>query len=188
MFSNFYVTAKCESLGLPFSDKGFCNGVSLRWIEACLVGQEDMFNQHIKAIAFSRLDTSASLAFLTSVILYQHSNHYFALFNTVLTQSHSHIQSIAELASSDPIRKAGGLKRIYSSTFLYKQEALEQYISSLAEKLQASKSDIPVGVFLSSISSGHAIALTYTRNVGWKFLNSSDVDAKAFNLNEQNLL
>ena len=127
---------KFKQLDYPANEGGMCNGITLKWIEACLLREETAFDDRILLILRAdlnireqmdrikdviRRDGTTSpenaeylriLGFMEGVQLYQAPELYFELFQKNLTQDN--FEDVSQIAGSDRIRALGGLERIYS--------------------------------------------------------------------------
>ncbi|WP_148263575.1 ankyrin repeat domain-containing protein, partial [Legionella drancourtii] len=196
------------SLGYRNNTTGRCHGFSLRWIEACLLGEEHLFAERINTIVsgaevlvnsiqtvkekkgqdltkedMTLLDV---LAFFESLELYHSPSVHFSLFNASLGQLD--IEELSYYASSDGIKSLGGLVRIYSEPGIYAKEEIKEYLDSLGLILESTytASKEPLGIVLSS--NNHTIALTYKPESGWGFMDINQYPSLAFMIHETDLL
>ncbi len=187
---------------------GVCQGISLRWLEAYLLDAEQKFNEHIQSIVndgeklrsthkarkknqpvtFTKKQVT-TLAFCDSLMLYQDSVEYSALFGRYLWQGD--VEAISVFASSDKIISRGGLTQIYSEPGIYTEMEIKQYLDDLAAIL---KSHLPLskesfGIILSS--NNHTIALGYKPcglDGEWKLMDIEHYPSISFKSEETTLL
>lgn len=187
-----------KELGYKVSPIGSCQGFSLRWLEACLLREEHIFDARIHKIV-NELDTIGEAikkaqakpikeltaldmqlleipAFYVSLGLYQMPEDYVSLFGTLYSQTD--VKKISTLASSEKILALGGLDDFESG--IYGMDEFKGYLDNLEQLIKWSdfSSEDVVGVVLSS--SVHTNALTYTRGAGWKFMDINTYPANVF--------
>lgn len=187
---------------------GCCHGFSLRWLEACLLGEEHVFKERIEAIdnagyslihwinaAINKKGQNLTendykfldiLSFLDGLELYQSPHRHFSTFNTPLTQDD--VDIISHVASSVDILSRGGLARVYSEPGIYTKNEIKDYLDGLGLVIENAcvPSKEPLGIVLSSHN--HTIALTYTPGKGWDFMDINQYPSKSFQINETNVL
>ncbi|MDX2346645.1 MAG: ankyrin repeat domain-containing protein [Legionella sp.] len=171
-------------------DDGVCHGISIRWLEAIMLNQEDTFNNRIQDIILhgdeivrlmhageqekwgdATKDYRARLldirAFFDSLALFLQPSKYAEYLGPL---SQGHIETISTFASSDEIQDLGGLETIYSEPGIYTQEELEAYFSELEIIFDLSKLKEPIGMLLSS--NEHTIAMAYIpADKRWKLMD-----------------
>jgi ankyrin repeat protein len=175
-------------LGYPKTD-GLCHGFSLRWIEACLLGEEEAFNKRIAFMMDENIDLIALiqkakenkwknitgqeealldvLAFFDSLALYQKPTGYISVFNA--SKGQCDIEVISQLASSERIADAGGLAQFYLEAGIYTEEELKTYLDNLAHLFESSEPKETVGILL--MGRRHSITLTYIPGSGFKWMD-----------------
>lgn len=129
------------------------------------------------------------LAFFDSVELFQNPNEHIAVFNTSSFLNQQDIEGISYFASSDLIRCAGGLAKVYSYPSICTVNEIKIYLDSLAAAIESNTtatSKETVGLNL--MSSDHSIVLTYTQGKGWKFMDINQYPSKVYEIKQTNLL
>ncbi len=187
---------------------GFCYGVSLRWLEACLLGSEAEFDNHIsemvkngqglvesnnarkanKPIFFTKQQLE-TLAFCDSLELYQHPGEHASLFGEYVRQED--VKTIPCLASSDDILSRGGLAQIYTHPGIYTKTEIVKYFDDLAAviKNSAPLSKETFGIILSNHN--HAIAMTYkpgSSDATWQFMDINQYPSQSFKAEDTALI
>jgi hypothetical protein len=190
---------KGESLGYWKDAPGVCNGLTLKWIEACLLGQENVFDARMREILSSPNSSmedriknikekigrggSASaeekehlriLGFYEGIKLYQSPEKHFDVFNKILNQDD--FEEVSKIAGSDQILDQGGLTRIYSHDNLFPGKTREavcleirNYLNDLVERLNNTDPAHP-NVTFHLANEGHAMGLMYnTQTKMWRF-------------------
>jgi ankyrin repeat protein len=183
---------------------GVCYGMSIRWLEACFLGEEYLFDARIKRIErivslgvdivhkINALKAKKGkgltqddkelfdlLAFFDSLELYQDSDQHSDLFNLPYFSSQENCTFHSYFASSDKILSMGGLAQIYSEPMILTNTEITKYLEDLGMVLQ--KNSVPTdtfGVLLDG--SGHTIALNYNPKVGWGFMDINQYPAKFY--------
>ena len=195
------------SLGYT-NTKGCCHGVSLRWLEACLIGEEHLFAKRINTIVSGGEGLANSihavkekkgrnltkkdrmlldvLAFYESLEIYHSPEEHFSLFNAPLAQPD--IEAVSYYASSDAIKSLGGLVRVYSEPGIYTKEEIKEYLNNLGVIIESTcaTSKDPLGIVLSS--DNHTVALIYKPGAGWRFMDINQYPSQAFKIDETDLL
>jgi ankyrin repeat protein len=194
-------------LGYP-KTAGICYGVSVRWLEACLLGEESLFDARVKRI--EKIMSSGAdivqlvnavktkkgknltpkdkelldiLAFFDSLELYQSPEQHSALFNLAHGNSQLDITPHSYFASADKIHALGGLNKVYSEPMILTSEEIKKYLDELAIILQTNGSSTDTfGLLLSS--SDHTMTLSYTTNVGWGFMDINQYPAQFYKMGE----
>ncbi|WP_419420956.1 ankyrin repeat domain-containing protein [Legionella sp. D16C41] len=187
-----------DGLGYGNED-GLCNGFSLRWLEASLLGKEEQqrFENRIKLIASMTTEylvdainkTKAKkgenltdkdyelidiIRFYDSLTLFQLPGDWAFLFNRSFLNQEN-IEVLSTLASSEEIEKKGGLKPLYSEPLILSKEEIETYLIKLGQVFDttANLSTEPIGILLGS--ENHTVALTYQPSQGWSFRDSNQI-------------
>ena len=184
---------------------GVCQGFTMRFIEACLLGEEDVFIERIKLIDAYQKDLDVSykealknngsnvtpseknkilniVAFMDSLFLYQQPEFQYKLFGKPVIQAD--IEMISLLASSDSIQARGGLVKIFSDSDIFSQEDLYLYLTILASNLDSCDRQ-PTDTFCFKFSSlKHTIAVIYRPFKGWIFMNINDYPPKTIMKNQ----
>ena len=173
-----------KNLGYLLSDSlGFCHGFTLKWLEACFLDQENIFNhrlniilndekfcliiKHIKAKVRHNEATSYEqeylkiLGFFEYIYLFVTPNDHHQLFGERLYQYD--IERISKIVSSDQILDKGGLVSVYSEIGIYTIDNLEEHLNWLMQIIEAIDYDstAPLGFHL--LNKNHAIGLTYNK-------------------------
>ncbi|MDF1684868.1 MAG: ankyrin repeat domain-containing protein [Legionellaceae bacterium] len=172
---------------------GACNGITLSWIEACMINDEDTFIEREEIIVCERnilqrleniknkIKSGENLtedeevlsevpAFYEKVSLYQSAKEYRDLFNESLSQTD--IDAMSPIASSEETQKAGGLKKVYSQAGVYSKEEFLDYLNKIKEVID--DNDFPpessIGIQLTNHE--HSIGLVYRPNENtWRFMD-----------------
>ncbi|WP_131781773.1 ankyrin repeat domain-containing protein [Legionella gresilensis] len=175
------------------NEEGLCNGFSVRWLEASLLGKEEQqrFEKRIKLIALTPLSELLDaidearakkgkdltekdyelldiLSFYDSLTLFHIPADWAFIFKRHFL-SQEDVEDISIIASSDEIKKRGGLKQLYSEPLILTVKEIETYLDELSQLFNTSDalSKEPIGILLGS--EDHTIALTYQPGVGWNF-------------------
>ena len=179
-------------LGYSHEQARLCMGVTLRWLEACLLNEEKIFADRLKKIRLfgpklrslmdniiGKKEEASSLtaleiwdifAFLESVIIYQNSSRYTSLFAKGHSLSPYCFDAISEIASSDKIKAQGGL-RIHDKnhTVMCDENELMAYLNDLMDVVEFSSSQAPIGIMIFGIK--HTMGLSYHKDKGWRFMD-----------------
>ncbi|HAZ7574584.1 TPA: ankyrin repeat domain-containing protein [Legionella pneumophila] len=197
-------------LKLGYSDvQGVCHGISIRWLEACLLGEEHVFHERIKHI--ERIVSSGQdivklmeaakekkgknlstedeelldiLAFFESLDLYHAPYRHTELFGLSSDSNQKNIAFHSDLAASDKINALGGLTQVYSQALIPNEAELRHYLDELGFIMQAgsgSSKDV-LGVILSSFN--HTLAVTYKPGDGWGFMDINQYPPKVYKVEE----
>jgi len=195
------------SFGYCENFDGVCHGFSLRWLEASILGQENVFDERIQNITsngpeLAKLFHKAEQgrwknlteeekrelfdirAFSESLALFQDSGGFSSIFDAYITQVA--IETTSTLASSQGIRALGGLAQIYSEPSIYTPWELGKYLTDLGLIFESYQSQEAIGVLLSNWN--HAIALSYTPGTGWKFMDVNHYPSLSFKQNQTSSL
>lgn len=185
--------------------EGWCNGLTLKWLEACFVNDEDTFYQRMQRILILNEDTAIVekidqvkekvkrhdllsdhdlelldlLAFYENVELYHNPHHYYEIFNTFFHQTD--VAQVSLLAASKKIESLGGLTNIYSEPGIYTKAEIAEYLNSLIQTIHHSgySDQKPIGLVLQGFD--HYIGLSYqVKNSSWKFMDINQWPPIAF--------
>ena len=174
---------------------GVCYGLTLKWLEACLIGEEERFIQRIKTIMndkhlvenITRIkekikqheqasqeenDYLEILGFYESLSLIHHSYNYLEIFDRSLVCEY---ELGSQVAGSDKMRELGGIVCVYKNVGIYTTEDIENYLNQLATKIDDSNVDSgnPIGFLL--CDAHHAIGLTYHKSTHqWRLKDNGD--------------
>lgn len=191
------IIAFLKIIGYPDLNGGCCHGFSLRWLEACFLGEEEPFNRRMESIVTADEDLCATLnlvrksdwkntpdpcpeifeilAFFDSLMLFQYPEKYYSVFSNALSQID--IEQIAGVASSDRIRSLEGLVKIYSQSGIYTAFELQNHLNAMSGSMEFF--ELPYGVYGVLLSTlNHTVAMTYTRGRGWVFMDINQYPAK----------
>jgi hypothetical protein len=181
---------------------GLCHGISLRWMEACMLGEEQRFHNRMEKMMLSPEETAQSireakakkgvnltekdtdalevLAFFDGLALFHRPDEYGSLFNEPKFLNQNDVELVSNFASSEKIRESGGLAKIYSHPGIYTKAEMKKYLDNMGNILQsvAASSKETIGILLSSGS--HAIALTYTSDQGWRCMDINQYPSKPY--------
>lgn len=181
----------CLALGYTQASLGCCFGASLRWLEACLLNEEELFHSRFESIrnrgvdklleniqnakekrkrggllALEDVEAFDILTFIDNMILFQLPSEYPDLFHDFIGQTH--IENISSLASSADILKSGGLSVVYKEPVIYNTDEISDYLYALGAVITEGMGHYqdPIGLILTNVD--HAIALVYKPSVGWQ--------------------
>lgn len=183
---------------------GLCHGLAIRWIEACLLNEEHLFLARLEAILargvaikkdFARVKAKKGknlteedltcfevMGFFDSLAFFQTPARYAKFSGKSVAQGN--VDLFSSLASSRKIHERGGLSTVYSTSNLYYREEIKSYFDDLTNLIDVL--DIPadetIGFLLSSLT--HSIALTYSKNRGWSFMDSNQYPPKLVRTDE----
>jgi ankyrin repeat protein len=187
------------ALGYSKESKGLCRGVSTQWLEASFLKERHLFRKRInniiilgeklpysiykvkekkgKGLTKSDRELLDIQAYYDSLTLFNAPSEYGALFHLNYVVEQTNIETISAYASSDSIKKLGGLTSIYSEPVIGTQRVISNYFSDLSVLLEEAKTARDVFGFILS-SNDHAIALTYTPGKGWDFMDINQYPPK----------
>lgn len=178
------------------NQQGVCNGITMAWISACVLGEEKHFQQRIQHISDQadqwtllahinqakekvkqHLPLSAEeinlleiLAFYEQILLFQQPEKYVAVFNARYTQQN--IIAISTIAASKSMESEGGLCPFHVNIGLYTPNELADYLDRIAHAINAI--NLPIGSKISFMLGGydHAQGLSYdpTRQI-WSLMD-----------------
>lgn len=204
------ITEVFVALGYTNIDEGCCHGFALRWLEANLAGEEELFYARVNQIITQGKNLIAAinqtqakkgrnltqedkallniLAFFDSIKLYQFPEEHSALFNRSSYLNQEDFEKISTLAASDTIHSLGNLAKVYSTSLIYNQAEIKQYLDDLSEILEQPPTHFnkKVGVLL--VNYEHAVALTYTLGVGWQHMDINQYSREPFKIAETALV
>jgi ankyrin repeat protein len=167
---------------------GLCNGVTMSWLEACFLNQEEIFdarftkiNQYSNDLEKINSDVTDLRGFYDRLDLYMYPMKHPELFNAKYNQND--FELISKLAGSEQIQERGGIKKIYSESVVYNKEEIADYLDELARAFEKSaqyngSSQESFGIMLHNLN--HAIGLSYKPNVGWKLMDINQYPTKAY--------
>ncbi|MCW8451694.1 ankyrin repeat domain-containing protein [Legionella quinlivanii] len=185
-------------LGLCKDPNGLCHGFTIQWIEACLSSDEEQlrFEKYMAEIAASTPEVLAeeineaklksdNNQFLSEsererleiykivrrISIFNGPHDFPELFNTDYRVIQRHFEAVSSLFSTDAIQKQGGLKELYSASFVLNPEEIKAYLADLDDLLELKESSEkltkPVALLLANAN--HAIGLVYKPNQGWSY-------------------
>ena len=191
-----------KAIGYSTGEAGLCHGLCLGWIESCLVNEEDTFESRItkikdlgveihrafkqvkekkgKALTKSDLELFDIVGFYDRLTLFHAPRQYSSVFNVNGSLNQEDIEIISAIASSETIRKQGGLAKIYSESQICSKDEIKQYLDELSvlfEGMSLPKNE-RIGILLGS--GDHSQALSYVVGVGWKFMDINQYPPKSF--------
>jgi ankyrin repeat protein len=193
-------------LGYSDNKEGCCNGLTLRWLEACLSNEEKIFHNRIRKINMLRKQLPQKvevmkakkgnklnaedrelleiLAFCESVKQYQIPETLTDLFSSSGDLNQYDIELISKLASSDQIQSRGGLIALYSEPMIYQISEIKQYLDDLRKLLEQNTglADQIYGLTISNHE--HTVGLTYITGKGWRFMDINQYPAKFFSISD----
>ncbi|WP_133139730.1 ankyrin repeat domain-containing protein [Legionella genomosp. 1] len=188
-------------LGLYNNAEGLCHGFTIQWIEACLSGdaEEQRFEKYIAEIASSSPEILASeiknaklksdnaellsekeqelleiYQTVRRICIFHNPSSFSELFKTGFPVLQRHWETVSSAISTGAIQEQGGLKDLYSASFVLNPEEIESYLTELNDLLDfkeehAEKLNAPVALLLHNAH--HAIGLIYKPNQGWSYRN-----------------
>ncbi|MFT4059249.1 MAG: hypothetical protein QM652_06855 [Legionella sp.] len=192
---------------------GVCHGISVRWIEACLLGEERLFDARIKRIEhlissgedITQLVSAVKakkgknltkedqelfdvLAFFDSLELYHLPHIHSDLFNLPYHSNQDNIAFHSNFAASEQISILGGLAQVYSEPLILTEAELKDYLDHLGSILRegSDKATETFGVILGS--SNHTIALNYKPMIGWSLMDINQYPSQLFKTEDTALL
>jgi hypothetical protein len=191
---------------IPADSRGVCHGFTLKWLEACLLGEEEQFTERLRTITSEynlkeKIGTVKDkvkaghklteveehyldiLAFYEGILLFQSPYEFPNLFNKNLNQMDYEL--VSPFASADKISALGGLAKVYSDVGIYTKKDLVNHLENLQKAINQTgyNSDNPVGFEVTSFN--HAVGLTYdTKQNHWNFM---DINKPEFPLNKNPL-
>jgi hypothetical protein len=190
------IVEKLGYLGFNKADAvGICQGITMRWIEACLGHEEDIFNQRITRMLSTpdlageikrlqkkmhnnpqnrltpdELDLLDMQAFVESVVIYHLPQQYRTLFNRPLSQDDTRLLSF--FAASKQTEDSGGLVSVYSECGIYTQQEIQTYLDELAQAIDEAQCPAETNIGLRLTNHNHAIGLIYnTSSKSWALMN-----------------
>ncbi|WP_419420113.1 ankyrin repeat domain-containing protein [Legionella sp. D16C41] len=187
------------ALGYPSNIEGLCHGFAIRWLEASLLGEEELqrFERRIHYIAsmpteeliavinhttakqgqnLTALDRNILeiLSFFDSLALFHMPHRWPAIINNPHIRQHE-IENSSPMASSEAIHKKGGLKELHSAALILTEAEIADYLDKLGVLFETSAvlSKDPIALLLGG--EDHSIGLTYQPGYGW---NCGDINQK----------
>ena len=172
---------------------GCCHGFTIKWLEACLLGDEKRFNVRIKTIVEDKslvqklsqikekiklrtsvtpeeLDLLEIFAFYDSMVLFHMPGAYDAFFTTSLAQQD--IDKVSTIAASNKTREQGGLISSYIGSALYTREAIRRYLDKLRLVIEEMNYPPQTPIAFTLAFPGHAIGITYKTGMGlWSLMD-----------------
>jgi ankyrin repeat protein len=183
---------------------GCCHGFSLKWLEACFLGEEALLDTRVKKIVLGSGELMDKiqqvkekkgknltkedhelldiLAFYDGLALYHVPHRYTDLFKASYNQGA--VEHISHFAASDKMIDRGGLEEIYSEPVIYTELEIKDYLDKLGAILALTDglAQEPIGILFSS--STHAIATTYVPGVGWQLMDINQYPSESFCLED----
>jgi len=175
---------------------GECNGVTAKWIEACLLGddEETIFNHYLDRIhrdvlLFKKMTqakenktqqkelTSDERELLNIANLCKSIRMYQSPRELPGHPNQLDLDRVSVLAGSEKIKALGGLAIAYSEPGIYTEKEMAEYFDRLGQILEHAGYP-PQSVIGVALTAAHVIGLTYQVNVGWKLLDINDWPAK----------
>ena len=199
----------CIQLGYDIELGGICYAMTVRWLEACLLGEEAIFLQRIEdIIAYDELALSISkmkekkgqnltqddiklldiLAFFDSLYLFQQPDKNADLFQWDYNQMHT--EAISLIASSTKIQEAGGLiqRGLSLNNYSPKEPILAFFLNDLSRCIDALLLPPDKVTTLLLTNDNHAIGLIYNTKHGWACMDINQYPPKQFNPEETKAL
>ena len=196
-------------LGYRNDQAGICHGMTIRWLEACLLNEENIFFQRIADIisddalvlSIDRVQKKKGLnltqedwalldilAFFDSLHLFQNPNESSSLFQKNYNQMN--IEAISLIASSDKILVSGGLIPINLSINNYSlhELMLTTFLNGISQTIDALVLPPEKTITLLLTEERHTIGLTYNTTAGWKCTSINRCLARQFNHKETSTL
>jgi len=169
---------------------GECNGVTAKWIEACLLGEDEetIFNHYLDRIhrdvlLFKKMtqarenkkqqkeltaDESELLSIddlCKSIGLYQSPGRLPG------HPKQFDFDRVSVLMGSEKIKAQGGLAIAYSESGIYTENKMAEYFDRLGQIIEHAGHPPQSVIGIALTTAAHAMGLTYQVNVGWKFLD-----------------
>jgi ankyrin repeat protein len=193
--TSFISSTEYEDIMRHSDFAGVCKGFSLRWLQACLLSEEDeiLFNKRLEQM----LNIDDAPAFLEKIrdieeqvkrkeiiseednklleifsfcsgLLILQSPHYFrSLFGNNYDYS---IENLSAIAGSKEVLNQGGLVEPYSESVIYTEAELINYFQDIQSILDShGSSNEAVGFLLDSLA--HDMAIIYQPQKGWKSMD-----------------
>ena len=176
---------------------GICQGFTRKWCEACLLHEDEVFEQRVQQILSSpptleevesikekikdagrayspenltqkEKDTLDILALFENIAIFQEPALHTDLFGKPLEQWN--VEQISEFASSDNIAEQGGLTNVRTELGIYNVRTYSAFLGEVEKACITScdKGDI---IAINLANEKHAIGLTYTVGEGWCFMD-----------------
>ena len=187
-----------KKLGYSPNNDGICHGFSMRWIEASILGEQDLFNNRLQKIykLFDLLNAGHTLeeieknpvwknhlleikAFYESLMLYQSPFDYEPFFEKKLKQKDLH--AISQVACSEQIMQLGGL---HQSKPIFYDAFDEQGITHLTQHIEKTveetkyQDNVCLRLELNNASGYHSVCLIYAPKLKhWQFMDINDLNA-----------
>ena len=208
MDPNTQLTNLGKKLGyFPDTLRGVCYGVTLAWLEACMLHEEDKFNLRLtkmlnenaslpghinqikdtvksgKEITEDEVELLEILSFYEKVTLNQQPHVHDDFFNAALNQ-HENVEQIMNFTASDKMSTGGGVKVVNSQLGLYLTpkdvaDYLEKIAKSIDEVGYDPESQAIIGFVLSN--ENHTVGLNYNPVLRqWSFMNINKGQSKTF--------
>ncbi|PJD93935.1 MAG: hypothetical protein CK424_01385 [Legionella sp.] len=184
--------------------KGACHGLTIKWIEACLLGQTSQFDEQKKLIL--ELDTESFGIAIQDIkekakvnnmyIVLSPKEHHFMtlvaflkstyLFQSLMGQNLlgfiglRDIHQISAIASTDEIKQKGGLVNCELEAGNYSKTELAAWLERYETAIQ--DIDTPQNVFVFELSNEvHSIGVMYQKNAGtWQVEDSNNIQMTNF--------
>ena len=184
-----------KSLSYTSEDAGLCQGISVSWMKALLIGQGEVFKARIERIIHDReiiitqlravkqkvidktkltpdeLELLEIEPFYNSVFLHQKPEDFDGIFGNEVN-THDDITFISSFTQSQALEEANGLDEIYSQTNIYSNGEMNEYFSSMAKTINAIKPQLTEPLCFILGSSNHATSLSYDpKSKEWTFMD-----------------
>ncbi len=186
------------AMDLPSArDGGYCHGFTLKWLEACILGQEELklFLRHVDIIlaiepsvfvtnieaitgknGVDLTDLEMALLDIETLMedldMYQGPGYFEDLFGARISQ-HSYAE-MSQLAGSNGIKAQGGLITVYSEPCVFQTSEIKAYLDDLKNIMdQQASSNNTVGFVLGNID--HTMGLCYDlTSKNWILMDFND--------------
>jgi len=181
------------SKAFGYHEEGCCRGVTMRWIESCLLHDEDKFHRRLMKIDSEGKSLVGNigkvkkkvqqqekltaedeelleiLAFYESLELYHSPEKFHALFNAHYFQGD--MASVSCFAASSEINGLGGLTKIYSEPGIYTANEIKTYLDEFETAILQSDcaAEDVITMILGNVN--HTIGLSYQKGKGWKLMD-----------------
>ncbi|OGV50249.1 MAG: hypothetical protein A3F46_10680 [Legionellales bacterium RIFCSPHIGHO2_12_FULL_42_9] len=174
---------------------GKCRGITVKWIEACLLHEDNVFNQRVTRLV-ERSPTIAqvnlvkekvrrreyissedqfyldTIAFYENIMLFHTPSNHRNIFNQLLYEAD--IEIISQFASSDKILEQGGLATVFFESWIFSDQEIISYFEDITHAIQSiyKGQNSIIGFLLSSSHHNHAIGMSYDiKKDAWKWMD-----------------
>lgn len=189
-----------QSIGYLTEGKGLCHGLGRMWMQALLVGEEQLFIDRCERIFTTpnlkdKIQSAKNnvkkkqplsdedkamfdiLVFVDGMELYHLPHEHHDVFDQSIYQAD--VELISRLAASKKLEERGGVVRLYSEPVICDEGELVRYLSDLEKVLIANseinKEENQIDILLSSHN--HAISLQYNvKTKTWRLIDANQLE------------